>query len=63
MNEFSFQQIKIFFQDQLIQNSDLSIREAAIEFNQILQFIFKIDYVKIQKLAKENFNKLKELLI
>ena len=47
MNELSFHQIKIFFQDQLIQNLILSKREAVIEFNQILQFIFKIDYAKI----------------
>jgi hypothetical protein len=46
MNELSFHQIKIFFQDQLIQNLILSKREAVIEFNQILQFIFKIDYAK-----------------
>lgn len=47
MNELSFHQIKIFFQDQLIQNLILSKREAVIEINQILQFIFKIDYAKI----------------
>ena len=47
MNELSFHQIKIFFQDQLIQNLILSKREAVIEFNQILQFIFKIDYAKL----------------
>ena len=47
MNELSFHQIKIFFQDQLIQNLILSKREALIEINQILQFIFKIDYAKI----------------
>lgn len=47
MNELSFHQIKIFFQDQLIQNPNLSKREAVIEFNQILQFIFKIDYAKL----------------
>lgn len=47
MNELSFHQIKIFFQDQLIQNLILSKREAVIEFNQILQFIFKMDYAKL----------------
>jgi release factor glutamine methyltransferase len=47
MNELSFHQIKIFFQDQLIQNLILNKREAVIEINQILQFIFKIDYAKI----------------
>ena len=47
MNELSFHQIKIFFQDQLIQNPNLSKREAVIEFNQILQFIFKMDYAKL----------------
>src|SRR5210317_1651777 len=47
MNELSFHQIKIFFQDQLTQNLILSKREAVIEFNQILQFIFKMDYAKL----------------
>ena len=66
MNEFSFQQIKIFFQDQLIQNSDLSIREAAIEFNQILQFIFKIDYAKLlskdSKVSKRKFQQIERII-
>src|SRR5210317_649321 len=47
MNELSLHQIKIFFQDQLIQNLILSNREAVIEFNQILQFIFKMNYAKL----------------
>lgn len=66
MNELSFHQIKIFFQDQLIQNPNLSKREAVIEFNQILQFIFKMDYAKLlsqgPQVNKRQFQQIEKII-
>ena len=66
MNELSFHQIKIFFQDQLIQNPNLSKREAVIEFNQILQFIFKMNYAKLlsqgPQVNKRQFQQIEKII-